>query len=94
MFIVRSCCHLMNSTYADGREINDECGNTLEDIKCQDVKDCPFKQVAEHLLRVVNSQVCNRCDGVGYDGGCMDKDCGTYVAHKCLDLLDVEFIDE
>ena len=49
--------------------------------------------MAENLLRVVNSQQCNRCDGVGYDGGCLDDTCGTYVAHKCLDLLGVEFVD-
>ena len=92
MFIVKSCYHLVNSVYADGREAHNECGNSLTDEKCYEVKDCPYKQVVENLLRVVNHQLCNRCDGIGYDEGCLDDECGTYAAHKCLDLLDIEFV--
>ena len=71
-----------------------KCGYSEEDEKCADVQDCPFKKVVESLLKVVNSNACSRCDGCGYDEGCADDSCGTYAAHKCLDLLQVEFEDE
>lgn len=93
-FIIKSCHQLMTSYYTDGREIYQECGDSTEDKKCYDVEDCFLKKIAENLLKVVNSGVCNRCDGCGYDEGCMDSSCGTYNAYKCLDLLDVEFVDE
>ena len=94
VFIVKSCPQLMNSVYADGREAYGECGSSVTDEKCYEVKNCPFRQVAENLLRVVNHQLCGRCDGIGYEGGCLDDECGTYAAYKCLDLLGMEFTDE
>ena len=84
----------MNSVYADGQEAHNECGNSLMDEKCYEVKDCPFKQIAENLLKVVEDPACSRCDGIGYEEGCLDDECGTYAAYKCLDLLDIEFVDE
>lgn len=93
-FVVRACNNLMNSYYADGREAHNECGNSLTDEKCCDVKDCFIKQIAENLLKVVRENMCSNCDGCGYDEGCADKACGTYEAHKSLDLLDIEFIEE
>ena len=92
-FIVKSCYHLSNSVYADGREAHNECGNSLTDKKCADVDNCYLKQIAQNLLKVVNANVCNNCDGCGYEWGCADEDCGTYAAHKCLDLLRIEFED-
>lgn len=91
-FIVKSCYHLMNSVYADGREAHNECGNSLTDEKCCNIEDCHLKQIANNLLKVIRADVCSRCDGCGYDNGCADDDCGTYVANKCLELLDVEFL--
>lgn len=93
-FIIRNCCNLVNSIYADGHEAQNECGYSEEDEKCADVQDCPFKQVAERLLRVVNSDACSRCDGCGYGDGCADNDCGTHAAYECLDLLQIEFMEE
>ena len=93
-FILKGCRNLVHSVYADGCEVNNECGVSPIDEKCANVEDCPFKQVAENLLKVVNAQVCNNCDGCGYENGCLDDDCGTYAAHKCLDLLQVEFVKE
>lgn len=94
MFIVKKCPHLMNSAYADGREVCNECGDSSADKKCCEVESCLFKQIVENLLKVVRHGLCSRCDGIGYEEGCLDDECGTYEAYKCLDLLDVEFIDE
>jgi hypothetical protein len=90
-FIIKSCFHLVNSIYADGHEAVHECGNSLLDEKCKDVKDCPYKKIAEKLLKVVNAGTCNYCDGCGYDEGCADEECGVHAAHECLDLLNLEF---
>ena len=92
-FIIKSCHELVDSVYADGREFCNECGRSVEDKKCQEVADCYLKEIAENLLKVVNSGLCGNCDGCGYDSGCSDDKCGVYVAHKCLDLLSIEFID-
>ena len=89
-FIVKSCYNLVNSIYADGREAQNECGNSSTDERCSDVKGCPIKQVAQVLLKVVNAGNCQRCDGCGYFEGCNDQECGTYAAYKSLDLLGVE----
>lgn len=93
-YIIKSCFHLMNSTYADGREIVNECGDSLCDEKCVDKHDCFLKQIADNLLRVVNSGQCGRCDGCGLETGCADKECGVYTADKCLQLLKLEFEGE
>jgi hypothetical protein len=93
-FIVKGCYNLVNSIYADGREAQNECGYSEEDEKCANIEECPFKKVAENLLKVVSADVCSNCDGCGYDNGCLDDNCGTYAAHKCLDLLQVEFVEE
>ena len=93
-FIIGNCCNLVNSIYADGREAQNECGWDPGDEKCIDVQDCPFKQVVERLLKVVNSDTCSRCDGCGYNDGCADSSCGTHAARECLELLGVEFEEE
>lgn len=93
-FILKGCYNLVSSFYADGCTANNECGVSVLDEKCANVKGCPFKQVAENLLKVVNEDLCNNCDGCGYGNGCLDEGCGTYEAHKCLDLLQIEFVEE
>jgi hypothetical protein len=89
-FIVKGCYNLVNSIYADGREAQNECGNSSTDEKCSDVKSCPVKQAVETLLKVANAGNCQRWDGCGYFEGCNDQECGTYAACKSLDLLGVE----
>lgn len=89
-YIIKNCPHLVNVVYADGREVCNECGESSEDKKCVEVKNCLFKQIADNLLRVVNADLCNNCDGCGYDEGCLDDNCGTYEAYRCLELLDIE----
>ena len=93
MFIIKSCPYLVNSFYADGKEVQDECGNSTTDEKCSSINSCLHKQIANYLLKVVNSDLCSNCDGCGYHEGCLDDSCGTYAAHKCLDLLSLEFIE-
>ena len=93
-FIIGNCRNLVNTIYADSHEARNECGYSEEDEKCADVQDCPFKQVVERLLKVVSSAACSRCDGCGYDDGCIDSNCGTYAARKCLELLKVEFEED
>lgn len=63
--------------------------NTSEDSRLIE-KASPVKQVAQVLLKVANAGNCQRCDGCGYFEGCNDQECGTYAAHKSLDLLGVE----
>ena len=92
-FIIRSCCNLMNSYCKDGKEVHDECGDSAADEKCCDVKNCYLKQIAESLLNVTRENLCNSCDGCGYDEGCNDVTCGTYAAYKSLDLLGIEFVE-
>lgn len=92
-FIIKSCHNLVKSVYFDGSEICNECGNSTKDKKCYDISDCYLKQIANNLLKVVNSHLCDSCDGIGYNEGCLDDCCGTYEAHKCLELLDIEFIE-
>ena len=89
-FIVKGCYNVVNSIYADGREAQNECGNSSTDEKCSDVKNCPIKQAVEVLLKVANAGNCQRCDGCGYFEGCCYQECGTYAAYKSLDLLGVE----
>lgn len=37
------------------------------------------------LKKIAYSDQCNRCDGCGYDNGCMDKHCALYIARKALE---------
>lgn len=92
-FIVKGCPKLVDSIYASGREEYNECGNSVDDEKCQDVKLCPIKEVVENLIKVVESDVCSRCDGCGYEDGCMDSCCGTYQAYKSLEVLKVKVVE-
>lgn len=41
-----------------------------------------FKQA---LNTIAYSDQCNRCDGCGYDNGCMDNRCALYIARKVLE---------
>ena len=93
-FIVRACSNLTNSYYGDGKEVCNECRESTKDEKCYEVKECYLKKITENLLKVVRENLCSRCDGCGYDEGCADKSCGTHAAYECLDLLDIEFIEE
>ena len=94
MFVIRSCCHLVSSQCADGREVHNECGNSVNDKKCYEVKDCPFRQVADKLIQVTQENLCSSCDGIGYADGCTDNRCGTHTAYECLKVLDLEFIED
>lgn len=94
VFIIKGCNNLTNSIYADGKEGHNECMNSSEDKKCCDIIDCSLKKIAEHLLKVVEDSACRRCDGCGYENGCTDEHCGTYAAYKCLDLLNIEFLEK
>lgn len=38
------------------------------------------------LEKIAYSDQCNRCDGCGYDNGCMDDTCSLYIARKVLDV--------
>lgn len=93
-YIVKSCPNLMNSIYSTGREAVNECSESVADEKCCDLTGCVQKKVVERLMKVIDENVCSRCDGCGYDGGCSDEGCGTYQAHKCLELLEVEVVPE
>ena len=88
-FVVKSCTSLAHSYYADGREISGECMKDIE-RKCLDIENCYLKQIARNLMKVVEANLCENCDGCGYAEGCLDTDCGTYQAHKCLELLNIE----
>lgn len=94
MFIIRGCPCLVNSFYADGRAAKNECGDSIKDEKCLDIDNCLLKQIANYLLKVVNEDTCNNCDGCGYFEGCLDESCGTYAAQKCLELLKLEFVED
>ena len=93
-YIIKSCPHLMTSFYADGREINNECGDSATDMKCCDKSNCLLKKIADNLLKVMEDNLCDRCDGVGHANGCKDENCGTYAACECLNLLGIEFVEE
>ena len=92
--VVNNCSSLANSIYADGREISKECSLSTKDEKCCDIEDCCLKKVVKSLMKVIGSNQCSRCDGCGYEEGCMDEDCGVYAAHECLNHLGVEFLEE
>lgn len=49
-----------------------------------------ISQVIERLKMVSNANLCQNCDGCGYEEGCQDETCGTYQARKCLELLETE----
>lgn len=89
-YIIKNCPYLVNSTYANGKEVANECGESLLDEKCCEISACTHKSIANRLMRVVEADACSRCDGCGYDNGCCDENCGTYQAQKCLALLDIE----
>ena len=89
--IIKKCPQLMDAYFGDGRNEKEVCGLCVNDEKCRDKEDCVMKQVANNLLTVVRAQLCNNCDGCGYFFGCQDKECGTYQANKCLELLGVEY---
>ena len=93
-YIIKSCPHLMTSFYADGREVTNECGDSVIDMKCCDRNNCLLKKIVDNLLNVVKNDLCSRCDGIGHANGCKDDSCGTYVANECLGLLEIEFIEE
>ena len=94
MFIIGSCSNLVESIYADGTKTCHECANSASDQKCYEVINCPFRNVAEKLLKVANEQQCNNCDGAGYDEGCADISCGTHAAWECLKVMEVKFLEK
>ena len=89
---VKGCPSIADSIYADGRKESGECSLDTKDVKCKDKENCPIKLVVRNLMSVVGGNLCNSCDGCGYAEGCTDTTCGTYQAHKCLELLKVEEI--
>lgn len=93
-YVIKSCFGLCTSVYADGKEVEYECSNSTENEKCYEVENCSNRKLASCLLKVVEDSACKRCDGCGYDEGCADESCGTWAAYKCLDILNLEFIDE
>lgn len=44
-----------------------------------------YNKLKQALEKIANSDQCNRCDGCGYDNGCMDDTCSLYIARKVLD---------
>ena len=90
--IVKNCPQLMDAYFGDGRNTKEVCGLKVNDEKCCDVNDCIIKKVVDGLQKVVQANLCANCDGIGYAEGCLDDDCGTYQAHKCLELLSVKEI--
>lgn len=40
------------------------------------------------LNKITKSDMCNRCDGVGYYEGCGDTNCSFYIASKALENSD------
>ena len=91
--IVKGCPCIAEGHYADGRIEKNECLAEC-DKKCQEVKDCTLKKVVRRLLKVVEQDPCNNCDGDGYDMGCCDEGCGVYQAMESLETLKVECEEE
>ncbi len=47
-----------------------------------------YREIMERCRAVVYACHCDCCDGVGYDEGCGDTECGTYQCRKILELLE------
>ena len=89
-YVVKNCPCLRTSIYADGKKINNECGNSTRDELCKNIDDCVMKDVIGRLLLVAENNACSRCDGCGYFEGCTDTTCGTHAALESLKFLKVE----
>ena len=77
----------------------DELTNVLKEIRdqfdieilyCKDTGKYTFRSVKllkykQALEKIAYSDQCNRCDGCGYDNGCLDDNCALYIARKVLD---------
>lgn len=49
-----------------------------------------IEKIEDCAIKVYLARHCNNCDGVGYDCGCRDTDCGTYQANKILEIIESE----
>ena len=88
-YVVKNCPAIRTSIYANGKKINNECGESSKDELCKNVN-CILKDVVKQLILVAQDNACSRCDGCGYFSGCKDVNCGTYAALECLKHLRVE----
>lgn len=46
-----------------------------------------LKIAQEALDKIISNDKCNRCDGIGYNLGCLDKDCEIYIAQQALQKM-------
>ena len=46
-----------------------------------------LKIAEEALDKIISDDKCNRCDGIGNDLGCVDKDCEIYIAQEALQKM-------
>ena len=90
-YIVRNCPALFTSK--DKTFLNDCCNEPCKS-QCKDITNCLMKQIVENLKTCIQDNTCDNCDGVGYYDGCQDVKCGDYQARKCLELLEVEKVDD
>lgn len=87
--------HVVSYVQAITIDIDDLINGNLQDMEFtaqfevyqQAVKELYDKNVRfkQALNTIAYSDQCNRCDGCGYDNGCMDNNCALYIARKALE---------
>ena len=55
-------------------------------LKTKDIRKC-IKKISDMANKVRYAGNCNDCDGVGYDCGCMDTNCGTWACYRIIEII-------
>lgn len=53
----------------------------------QEITNKVINEISDIANNVRYAGNCDNCDGVGYDCGCMDTDCGTWACYKIIELI-------
>lgn len=56
--------------------------------RCNDLFNLPnFVSYDKALMEIACLARCNNCDGCGYENGCMDEHCATFIANRTLEKV-------
>lgn len=61
--------------------LNQACVDLRNELEEREQECEKLKQALE---KIASSDICTRCDGVGFSNGCEDANCAYYIANKAL----------
>lgn len=88
-YIVTNCPACRTSYYPNGKVVNYECGESTNDILCQDIAMCPIKLSINRIWKVASKNKCEECEKGNYNDGCLDNECDHFNILESLKFLGI-----